>query len=329
MTVVLDAAAHPPRDRSALIHEAIASSGARRRVRLNAPSPSVTLRAEAWRLGPAQVLRTAGTGLTLERNDRDIRRDAPEMVAVALSAGPCSYSVCDTVQHLPTKGLVLVDFHTPYVFRHEGARGSSFAVHVPHAELGLSAENIRAAIPRLPSSPLYPLLRQHLLQVSAVMDVVTRQPPVAENVGAATLELIRASIVSATDDHPREREILHDSLRARIVLYMRSHLREHDLSPDRIAGAHHISRRTLYAVWGHQDGTLADWIIRERLDLVHRALSSCGPNTSVFAVARQWGFVDPTHFGRRFRAAYGVSPRDFVRRHGSTQGGETDAALRA
>jgi len=31
------------------------------------------------------------------------------------------------------------------------------------------------------------------------------------------------------------------------------------------------------------------------------------------AAARRWGFVDPTHFGRRFRAAYGLSPGEWRR----------------
>ena len=29
------------------------------------------------------------------------------------------------------------------------------------------------------------------------------------------------------------------------------------------------------------------------------------------AVAQRWGFVNPAHFSRAFRAAYGVSPREW------------------
>ncbi|MDT5150765.1 MAG: hypothetical protein QOI01_2498, partial [Mycobacterium sp.] len=30
-------------------------------------------------------------------------------------------------------------------------------------------------------------------------------------------------------------------------------------------------------------------------------------------VARRWGFKDPTHFARRFRAAYGMPPSQWLR----------------
>ncbi|HEX6452329.1 MAG TPA: AraC family transcriptional regulator [Trebonia sp.] len=29
------------------------------------------------------------------------------------------------------------------------------------------------------------------------------------------------------------------------------------------------------------------------------------------AIARRWGFADSTHFSRRFRQAYGMSPREW------------------
>jgi AraC-like DNA-binding protein len=28
-------------------------------------------------------------------------------------------------------------------------------------------------------------------------------------------------------------------------------------------------------------------------------------------IAQRWGFSNPTHFSRRFRATYGISPRDW------------------
>lgn len=44
-----------------------------------------------------------------------------------------------------------------------------------------------------------------------------------------------------------------------------------------------------------------------RADLADRHLP-------IAAVARRWGFKDPTHFTRRFRAAYGVLPSEWRRR---------------
>jgi len=40
-------------------------------------------------------------------------------------------------------------------------------------------------------------------------------------------------------------------------------------------------------------------------------------NRTVTAIAFDYGFNSPTHFGRAFRARYGATPRDYRRRHTS------------
>ncbi len=312
MAVVLDAAAHPAGERSGLVREAIANSGARRRVALNERAEFVSLRAEAWQLGATRVLRTVGTGLTLTRTEHDVRRDAPDLVAIALSPGRSRYRARGVAQALGRNGVVVVDFSTPYVFSHAGRSGSSFTTHISHADLGVPVDVVRAAIPRLISSPLLPLVRGHLVRLSAAMGDIAEPSAVAVNLGAATTDLTRALIVSAAGDR-RERDVLHETLRARIVAYVEAHLHEADLTPHRIAAAHNISLRTLYNAWGEPGGGVADWIIRQRLEHIRRELLVSRPGVSVSAVARRWGFADPTHFGRRFRAVYGAPPTEWLR----------------
>lgn len=54
---------------------------------------------------------------------------------------------------------------------------------------------------------------------------------------------------------------------------------------------------------------------------MHRELAHTAPTSTIFAVARKWGFVDQGHFTRRFRAAYGLRPREWVHRSRSSTGG--------
>ncbi len=307
---MLDTAAHPAADRADLVREVIAGSGAPARVALNAPAEAADLLAEAWALGPRHVLRTTGTGLQLTRTERDVRRDAPELVAIAVTRDSCRYSAVGRAEVFDPGGVFVVDFATPYSFAHAGRRGSSFAVHISHADLGLHVDDVRAAIPRLGASTLLPLVRGHLTQLSTAVDRVASHPAVAADVAAATTDLTRALIVSAAGGR-RQRDVLHETLRTQVVAYVRAHLRDRDLTPARIAATHHISLRTLYTVWGDRDGTLGDWIIRERLERVRRELALAPPGTTIFAVARSWGFVNAAHFSRRFRAAYGMSPREW------------------
>jgi AraC-like DNA-binding protein len=37
---------------------------------------------------------------------------------------------------------------------------------------------------------------------------------------------------------------------------------------------------------------------------------------TISEIAYGWGFSDMTHFGRKFKAAYGLSPREFRKLHG-------------
>ncbi|WP_432128761.1 helix-turn-helix domain-containing protein [Streptomyces sp. bgisy082] len=75
-----------------------------------------------------------------------------------------------------------------------------------------------------------------------------------------------------------------------------------------------MSRRRLYAVLKGAGIRLEQWVIAGRLETACRLLVA--PNHAglpVSAVAARCGFTGPSHFTRRFRAAYGVTPREWRR----------------
>jgi AraC-like DNA-binding protein len=100
-------------------------------------------------------------------------------------------------------------------------------------------------------------------------------------------------------------------------MYIELHLQDADLSAETIADAHHISVRQLYKIWARSaELSLSAWIIAARLEAARRDLSRPHPQAATIgAVARRWGFSDPTHFSRRFRTAFGVSPRQWSSVH--------------
>ena len=134
--------------------------------------------------------------------------------------------------------------------------------------------------------------------------------PGAAALGTATTELVRALLASAAQDERFSRPALADALLTRVMAYVRAHLTDPALSPHSIARAHSVSVRQLYKVCAAADLSLEQWIIDQRLEAARTALvSPDGRRRSIAATAHATGFRDPSHFTRRFRAAYGVTPR--------------------
>lgn len=71
--------------------------------------------------------------------------------------------------------------------------------------------------------------------------------------------------------------------------------------------------RYLHKLFQHEGVTVARWIQRQRLAMCRRDLARPAAGTAtVAAVAGRWGFVSASHFSRAFRAAYGVTPHEWL-----------------
>ncbi|SFE54697.1 helix-turn-helix domain-containing protein [Blastococcus tunisiensis] len=100
---------------------------------------------------------------------------------------------------------------------------------------------------------------------------------------------------------------------ARVTAYVRTHLRDPELSPAAMAAAGFVSLRSLYAVFAARDETPSRYVRRLRLTAARRELERAGTRVTVAEVAHGCGFRDQATFGRAFRAEYGCTP-DEVRR---------------
>jgi AraC-like DNA-binding protein len=119
-------------------------------------------------------------------------------------------------------------------------------------------------------------------------------------------------VTSAADDDRFSRPVMAETLVTRVQTYVGLHLSEPGLTPDVIARMHNVSLRQLYKSFARAGLSLEQWIIDQRLEAARSELSSpAGRRRPIAATARTWGFQDPSHFSRRFRDAYDMTPRDW------------------
>ena len=103
-----------------------------------------------------------------------------------------------------------------------------------------------------------------------------------------------------------------EKLLNRIRRTIRDRCHEAGLTPAAIADAHGISKRYLHHLFAHTDSTFGSELMRMRLDCAHRLLSDTRfAALTVSEVAARCGFLEPSHFARRFRKAHGAGPVEF------------------
>lgn len=313
MGLVFDAEALAPRDRLEALNAAIAASGLPQRVTC-ADGILGAHRVELYELGQGlRWMRNTGSSLRVSRTGQHVRMAAPEVITMGLTVrGRAGLSTPHAEGLIEQGHLDLVDNAQPYSFVQAGLDQSEHtALMMDLDQLGLPAGVIHAAAPALSASPLYDLVRNHFAQLSRLSRDLPE--PARGRLGWATVQLVRALVTTATGD-AREAAALQDSLVVRVRAFIDDHLGDPALDPALIAAAHHVSVRHLYAQWSRagQQAALAEWIMRRRLARARDRLADpdCRSLT-ITTVAHECGFADTAHFSRRFRQAYGISPRDW------------------
>jgi AraC-like DNA-binding protein len=111
-----------------------------------------------------------------------------------------------------------------------------------------------------------------------------------------------------------------EKLLNRIRGTMRDRCSDSSLTPTAVAEAHGISKRYLHYLFAQKSTTFRNELIRMRLDSAHRLLSDKRYSTlTVGEVAARCGFLEPSHFTRRFRKAYGAGPTEFRSAHSGAE----------
>jgi AraC-like DNA-binding protein len=147
---------------------------------------------------------------------------------------------------------------------------------------------------------------------SILEDLETPSAIVDDHLEGAGCALIRALFSQHLGGDPRPRS--RDSRIKQVRAYITEHLRDPNLSVQRIADAMDVSKRYIHSLFeGEQSVHGLIW--QSRLQECARALKRADMHkATIVSLALSHGFNCPAHFSRLFKAHFGVSPRDFRKR---------------
>jgi AraC-like DNA-binding protein len=321
MQAFFDGADLPPRGRLAALNELFTASGHPMGVR-SQEADDYWAAARTVDLAAVNVVELAIAPSQVTRTARMVAQADPEVLSVAVaSTGKLVMSQAGREAVLGTWDVALYDSSRPFDL-HLGAGGERATVlraHIPKALLGQPEGRIERLLARpLPGQGGFAGMLVHFLRSLTAGSAAYRPDDTARLAGIAS-DLFTAFVAHHLDadsrfaadtgfaEEPRKRALLLS-----IEAYVEQHLHDPDLSPGAIAGAHHLSVGYLHRLFSARETTVAAWIRGRRLERAGRDLRDTAQHdVPVHRIAARWGFKDHSTFTRTFRAAYGVSPRDY------------------
>lgn len=307
--LVFDSASVPVRDRRTAVVDSITSATGASLMMPEHGGERVHLTLKAWQLAGVEIVDARCSAHTLRRSTRQSSSDAEPVVAVTCGRlGRGLHSQHDRELAVGPGGLWATNLAEPYT--HHITDTWTTTAKIPARLLGFPPDLLSQALTQVGDSPLAPLFRSHMMQIQDVIDDVNGAA--AASLRTATLALARALLASVSNYADLERATMEDSLIPRVMAFVRAHLADPDLDAVSIAAANHVSVRQLYKVCAQVDLSLEQWIIQQRLECAHEELALATQTPmSITALAHRWGFTDASHFARRFRSFYGMSPREW------------------
>lgn len=311
MTTTFDALQTRRADRADAVRMTISDSFLPVEMDFSADHGPAAARGAVTDLGDLTILSVTSSAVEVRRTAALTHDDyRPSIVLGLQMAGSCVVAQHGRQVLLRPNDLVVYESMTPWVISDgDGIRQHKFRIPLDRLSLPPDAVRQVCAVKLAPGHPIADLASAYFRRLAARPGMYDR--PGGAVVSQPSIELLRAVITTHLDAAELGGEALHAAQFVRIMEYVRSHLREPDLSAGRIAAEHHISVRQLYRILADGGISLGDWIRVRRLEECRKELASNGFGDPIAAVARRWGFTDASSFARMFRAEFGTSPRDW------------------
>lgn len=276
-----------------------------------------------WGKGLCSLSRLTSDALAYSRLPHHMATEIDEHYLVSLPMrASVNFAQGGQSTRCPPGGFILERSHEPYEFAHaepndllvlkvSGAlladrlRGPErFCALAFDASAGvgaLFADMMRLVPQRLHEGP------------AELLDAVARQ----------LVDLLALAIRSDARVLASARSSVREAHMIRIENYIRRHLAEPGLSPERVARACGVSTRYLHDLFRGTGRTAAERIREMRLRACRAALSDPHDVRTIAEIAYAWGFGDQAQFSRLFKGFFGLTPREARAESALTMGAGT------
>ena len=302
-----------PRDRIAFWREVATRAFVRHEFRANDPS-SFSASIQAGSLRDLGIASYECDPCRVGRTTLDAARDDNDDIHLVLNLAGKSIAEQDGREAVNEMGsFLLLDMRRPFTIVFD-AQSKANTITIPRqlleARLGVSAQLTAQAVEI--HRPLAKLAANFLAGLPACVGRLDAQAE--SRLADQTLDLVALALSAGTHDA----RVTLSSARSVALIRLKSaidaNLADPNLKPEAAATAAGLSVRYANALLADEGTSLERHIVSRRLDRCRRALEDPAQSHRTIAdIALGWGFSDLAHFTRRFKAAFGFSPREYRR----------------
>ncbi len=271
-------------------------------------SKDARIDALAARLGDCVLTQVSSCEMHFARTERHVRMECAGMLRLRIYQAGRSIGVLGE-EGFDTSAdrIQIIDFTRPY--RSVITRSQAISVIIPHEAVGYDPAQHPAQFNFLLTSPWGRVLEEGTRALFARLPEIdlSEAKGIAENYCA----LVRGAIHrDACDDETLAEvgRVRHASIRR----FIDENLDNPKLSTADVCRAFNASRAAIYREF-EAFGGIARYIRQRRLEEAMRDLACTRASRgTIQRVSERWGFHDPSHFNRLFRAQFGFSPSEFT-----------------